>query len=57
MKKRPHVDEGRRALQWPLAGDILEKSEGEALDVVPVPVRPASGLGAETSGKQRLKKT
>lgn len=57
MKKRPHVDEGRRALERPLAGGILEKSEGEALDVFPVPVRPVSGLGAGTSGNQRLKKT
>lgn len=57
MKKRPHVDEGRRALEQSLAGGILEKSEGGALDVVSVPVKPVSGLGAETSCNQRLKKT
>lgn len=40
-KKRPHVHQGRRDLEQPLAR--------VALDAVLVPVRPVSGLDAETS--------
>lgn len=48
---------GKEGLKQSLAGGVLEKLEGVALDASLVPVRPASGLGAETSSYQRLKRT
>lgn len=48
---------GKEDVEQPFASGILEKSGGVALDVASVPVTLASGLGAETLGSHRLKRT